>query len=1073
MEPNLHSLNATPDAVPEAERRPILLRAYAEASIVERRSRKASKPPEWLLVFDTETTSDESQRLRFGTFQLWGEGQLEEKGIFYGAVEPDELATLAAEAARHGCTLRSVEEFVDRIFFPAAFKVGALVVGLNLAFDLSRLAIDHDAARVARAPRNKEEIEAGAPLKKSDRFMVGGFTFRLSPSNDQPFLRIKHRNSRSSFFSFAKPKIQELAPSQLRRGQKIAFQRGNFLDVRTLAAALTSTSHGLGSLAKYLGVKHKGEFTDFARKIDAEFIEYALDDTEVTRQCFGELERRYARHGLRTPPQRISSEAGLGKAYLNDMGVKPWREVQKDFDPASIGAIMSSYFGGRAEVHIRRTITPTLYCDFASMYPTVCTLMGLWRFVIARGVDEEDSTAETQSYLDTVQVVDLQNPESWGALTTLVQVRPAADIFPVRARYAPQLAGDLKSGESATIGLNYLSADRPLWFTLADCIASKLLTGRAPKVLRAIRFRPKPPQNGLKPIKIYGKPEFRVEPAKDDFYKRVIELRRRVKGELAKAEERDPESQESKNLDMDQFALKILANATSYGIFIELNVEDCDVEEGEFPIHASQGERRVQMTKREQPGQFYHPLLATLITGAARLMLALTERLAFDNGLNWVFCDTDSMAFANTGKLSFDEFVKRVQEICKWFEPLNPYEADPKKGLVSILEMEKENYRRGKGLEPLFCFAISAKRYALFNLDAEGKPVIRKASAHGLGHIVAPYGSEEQARKEQDSGVRLWEEGVWRAILSAALGPNPRSVDFAFRPEMSEPARSRYGATRPAVLDWFKRFNEGRSYAEQVKPFNFLLSFFARRQEDLLATDPANSWDPKLEEMRPVAPYEKNLSKALPRVFDRSSDELKPVPAEWLRTVAEVLRDYHRQPEYKFLGGGWNEEGILRRRHVFAERIEDIGKEADGWEEDDARTEDQDTVLTYPPSSTDRERMVELIKSVGKRELAREAKIAMRAIGAIYNRGENVSDAQLKRMANAAERIERRRREHHKNASATITWLKSQSEEIGLVALASSLRVDAANLAKVISGKRAPSKALLADAAKLTNAPNT
>jgi hypothetical protein len=63
--------------------------------------------------------------------------------------------------------------------------------------------------------------------------------------------------------------------------------------------------------------------------------------------------------------------------------------------------------------------------------------------------------------------------------------------------------------------------------------------------------------------------------------------------------------------------------------------------------------------------------------------------------------------------------------------------------------------------------------------------------------------------------------------------------------------------------------------------------------------------------------------------------------------------------EYKFLGGGWNEEGILRRRHVFVDTIEDIGKESDGWEEDDARTEDQDGVLVYPASSFDRGRMIE------------------------------------------------------------------------------------------------------------------
>jgi hypothetical protein len=85
-----------------------------------------------------------------------------------------------------------------------------------------------------------------------------------------------------------------------------------------------------------------------------------------------------------SPFQSVYSEAGLGKAYLKQMGVQPWREAQTGFDPATLGAIMSSYFGGRAEVHIRRTIVPTLYCDFASMYPTVCTLMGLWWFVIAQ-----------------------------------------------------------------------------------------------------------------------------------------------------------------------------------------------------------------------------------------------------------------------------------------------------------------------------------------------------------------------------------------------------------------------------------------------------------------------------------------------------------------------------------------------------------------------------------------------------------------------------------------------------------------------------------------------------------------
>ena len=1052
------------DAVPEAERRSILLRAYAEVPYEKHRS-KAPITPEWLLVFDTETTSNEAQRLRFGVYQLLQKGRLRHHGLFYDDVKPAELVTLKAEAAKHGCVEPlSVFDFIHKIFLPTAFEAGGLVVGFNLPFDLSRLAIRHEAARVSRAPRTPEEIATGAPLKDADRSMVGGFTFQLSPSDNQPFLRIKHLNSRSAFFRFAKPAQQETARSQRRRGERVQFQRGNFLDVKTLAAALTSKSHRLETLADYLGVKHKEKFSDFARPIDAEFIDYAVNDVETTRQCFEELVRRYQKHRLgMTAPQGVYSEAGLGKAYLKQMSVRPWREVQSDFDPATLGAIMSSYFGGRAEVHIRRTIVPTLYCDFASMYPTVCTLMGLWWFVIAQGVTEEDATVETQTFLDDVQLSDLQNPESWKRLTTLVQVLPEADIFPVRARYATRIKEQTKSADMPTIGVNYLSSERPLWFTLADCVASKLIVGKAPTIVRAIRFAPKPPQAGLRSLKIAGHAEYAVDPYKDDFYKRVIELRRRVKAEHKKAERRDKNSQEVKNLDMNQLALKILANATSYGIFIELNVEDADDDDSLVSISTSQGKRVVPASKRELPGRYYHPLLATLITGAARLMLALPERLAFENGLNWAFCDTDSMAFANTENLPFDEFVGRVRNLCDWFVPLNPYEPDPKKGAVSILEMEDQNFSKEKGkentLEPLHCFAISAKRYALFNRDGDGKPIIRKASAHGLGHFSAPYGHEEESRDERGSGVRLWEEDVWKQIISAALGDKPREADYTFRSEMLRPAHSRYGSTRPAVLNWFKRYNEGRPYAEQVKPFNFMLTFFTRRQEDIASEDLTHEFDPKLDEIRPVAPYEKDSEKALHRIFDRNSENMDPVSVKWLRTVADVLRDYHRQPEYKFLGGGWNEVGILRRRHVLADKIEDIGKESDGWEEDEARSEGQGTVLTYPSSYLDRERMIGLVKSVGKRELMREARIAMRTIGAVWD-GQNVRDEDLKRMADAAERVTSYTRKRECEEKVAIAWLKAKRDGIGLTALAKMLSADTANLAKVIEGRRRSSRSM-------------
>ena len=169
--------------------------------------------------------------------------------------------------------------------------------------------------------------------------------------------------------------------------------------------------------------------------------------------------------------------------------------------------------------------------------------MGLWRFVIAQGVDEEDATAETQAFLDSVQLGDLQDAAIWKKPD---HTRPGLARRPTSfrsgARYAPRIKGETNSADMPTIGVNYLSADRPLWFTLADCVASKLLTGKAPKVVRAIRFTAKTASRwSCGRIEIAGEAEFRVNPYKDDFYKRVIELRRRVKADFKEAERRDPQ----------------------------------------------------------------------------------------------------------------------------------------------------------------------------------------------------------------------------------------------------------------------------------------------------------------------------------------------------------------------------------------------------------------------------------------------------------------------------------------------------------------------------------------------------
>jgi hypothetical protein len=46
----------------------------------------------------------------------------------------------------------------------------------------------------------------------------------------------------------------------------------------------------------------------------------------------------------KTLAHQIYSEASLGKAYLREMGIKPWRQVQPGFDPKIIDATRLTFF---------------------------------------------------------------------------------------------------------------------------------------------------------------------------------------------------------------------------------------------------------------------------------------------------------------------------------------------------------------------------------------------------------------------------------------------------------------------------------------------------------------------------------------------------------------------------------------------------------------------------------------------------------------------------------------------------------------------------------------------------------
>lgn len=875
------------------------------------------EPSPHALILDCETTTCPAQRLRFGVFQTRKHDDLQKVGIFYDrdALSEGEFSRLQSYAALHGLELMTARDFVRKVFFIYAYDFRASVIGFNLPFDLSRLAIGHGSAQ--------DE-------------MYGGFSLVLTKDPRRSRLRIKHLSRSAAFMKFASPGEQEAARSDRKKGNKPTPHLGFFYDCKTISKALTSRSFTLEALCDELKTETRKRGTmEHGAPLTDEYLDYACDDVQATWECFVILRERYERLGLSKPLHKILSEASLGKAQLRDMGVKPMLTVQPNVPPELLGKVMCSYFGGRAEVRIRRKITRVIHTDFQSMYPSVNALMSLWEFVVAKHFTWREATAKARALLASLTMDDLQDSRTWKGLRILVRVKPHGYILPTRAKY---------DGKVYTIGLNKLTSDKALWLTLADCVAAKLLGGKAPEIIEALEFEPGPIQEDLKPVDLLGDERFHIDPRATDAFVELVKARAQAKASGSSDDQ------------LKALAIKILTNAMSYGIFIEINRDDKSEPVG-IQVYGPDGVGRRDRTKAvERPGEFFHPLLATLITGAARLMLALAECRIAAEGLEWVFCDTDSMAIAKPDGMSESDFRTRVDRVVGWFARLNPYGESK-----SILKKEDVNFDPLTGeMDELFAYAISAKRYVLFTLKGR-IPVIRKASQHGLGHLIAPYRAGQapdhiQAPEDwADLGIQRWQHDLWYEIIIAALHGHPNEVPLGALPNFSEPAMSRYGATSTNMLGWMDTYNEGRPYAQQIKPFNFMLAFMLKRYFRAPIAieekpEKAKKGRPKKAPVpKPVAAYEPDPETAARQVFDRQTGEQLD-PSD-LMTYAQALSDYHLSCEHKFENGELFDRGETRRRHVRARGVRLIGKESNRYDDDMPADVDAEDVTEYGTSS--------------------------------------------------------------------------------------------------------------------------
>lgn len=195
----------------------------------------------------------------------------------------------------------------------------------------------------------------------------------------------------------------------------------------------------------------------------------------------------------------------------------------------------------------------------------------------------------------------------------------------------------------------------------------------------------------------------------------------------------------------------------------------------------------------------------------------------------------------------------------------------------------------------------------------------------------------------EDIGVARWEYDVWYRIIQAVLDRHPLQVDTHDFPGFDKRAASRYAATTPALLRWFRAYNLGKPYREQVRPFGFLIAFQS-------LVDPTEDEDPP----RTAAPFDRDPDAAVRQAFDRATG--RPVPADQLKTYRQALAQYQVHPESKFLNGDYIDTGETLRRHIVVDSVIHIGKEANRWEEQFYLGEDRAAQIVYGEARTDRDR---------------------------------------------------------------------------------------------------------------------
>jgi len=300
-------------------------------------------------------------------------------------------------------------------------------------------------------------------------------------------------------------------------------------------------------------------------------------------------------------------------------------------------------------------------------------------------------------------------------------------------------------------------------------------------------------------------------------------------------------------------------------------------------------------------------------------------------------------------------------------------------------------------------------------------------------------------------GLLKWQRDFWLVLLDHVLADKLGPPDLMQNDSFENPAVIRYAVTTPDLLHSFRRYNDGKPYPKQVRPFGFMVMF-----QQVEKTDHSNV-------MRVIAPFNRNPSKAARKAFDR--DTGAAVSVKQLKTYTVALRTYHNHPEAKFRNGERGDRGPTTRRHIIARSMVHIGKEANKLDIQTASGVDPNAQVEFCAISESRVGRCKAIrtalKKLGPSRLARETDLSRQYLSKLAGGSVATTEASLAKIEQAIATLDVMNARKQIERETILAWLRAECERISMRQVAQNLGVDAGVLSRVLAGLRHIPKSLV------------